>query len=225
MIDILFFLFITAFFIYKLKNNFGKRVDDEADRRKSIEEFFRQKYSTTKGGPTDMENIIDITDRKPKDMEVKLNLDFKIPDNVKTALISVGFDQENFLKGVESDVEMVNDAFSDKDVDTLKSLLSNDMFNDFKTKIDNLNANNKILKSSLISIQSKKIEGISMKDNEIFIDVLLRMEQINYIENSDKQVVMGDKKRIDIVNEKWTFKRAIKSKANFWIVSGISNIE
>ena len=138
---------------------------------------------------------------------------------------AINFNQDNFLKGVESAVEMINEAFSNKDIDTLKNLLSSDIFNSFEKKIDDLTSHGKVLKSSLISIQSKKIDNITAKDNKILIDVLLEMEQINFIENMEKQVVMGDKKRIDIVKEKWTFERNIKSKTNFWIVNNISSLE
>lgn len=224
MVDILLFLFITIFFIYKLKNSFGKRTNDEESRRKSIEEFFKQKYPENNEA-IDSTNVVDITNRVHSENKVELNLDFEVPSNVKSKLAAINFNQDNFLKGAESAVEMINEAFSNKDIDTLKNLLSKDIFNDFKKKIDDLTSHDKILKSSLISIQSKKIDNITVKDDKILIEVSLKMEQINFVENKDKQVVMGDRKRIDTVKEKWTFERDIKSKANFWIVNNISNLE
>ena len=224
MADILLFLFITIFFIYKLKNSFGKRTNDDINRQKSIEEFFKQKYQTNVE-TIDSTNVVDITNKIHPDNRIKLNLDFDVPNSVKAKLEAVNFDQDNFLKGVESAVEMINEAFSNKDVDTLKSLLSSDIFNNFKKKIDDLTSHGKVLKSSLISIQSKKIDNITAKDDKILIDVLLEMEQINFIENMEIQAVMGDKKRIDIVKEKWTFERNIKSRTNFWIVNNISSLE
>ena len=224
MADILLFLFITIFFIYKLKNSFGKRTDDDLKREKSIEEFFKQKYQANVE-TIDSTNVIDITNKIYQENKIKLDLDFDVPNNVKVKLKAINFDQDNFLKGVESAVEMINEAFSNKDIDTLKNLLSSDIFNSFEKKIDDLTSHGKVLKSSLISIQSKKIDNITAKDNKILIDVLLEMEQINFIENMKKQVVMGDKKRIDIVKEKWTFERNIKSKTNFWIVNNISSLE
>ncbi len=224
MADILLFLFITIFFIYKLKNSFGKRTDDDVKREKSIEEFFKQKYQANIE-TIDSTNVIDITNKIYQENKIKLDLDFDVPNNVKVKLEAINFNQDNFLKGVESAVEMINEAFSNKDIDTLKNLLSSDIFNSFEKKIDDLTSHGKVLKSSLISIQSKKIDNITAKDNKILIDVLLEMEQINFIENMEKQVVMGDKKRIDIVKEKWTFERNIKSKTNFWIVNNISSLE
>ena len=224
MADILLFLFITIFFIYKLKNSFGKRTDDDVKREKSIEEFFKQKYQANIE-TIDSTNVIDSTNKIYQENKIKLDLDFDVPNNVKVKLEAINFNQDNFLKGVESAVEMINEAFSNKDIDTLKNLLSSDIFNSFEKKIDDLTSHGKVLKSSLISIQSKKIDNITAKDNKILIDVLLEMEQINFIENMEKQVVMGDKKRIDIVKEKWTFERNIKSKTNFWIVNNISSLE
>lgn len=224
MVDILLFLFITIFFIYKLKNSFGKRTNDEENRKKSIEEFFKQKYSVN-NEENNNTNVVDITNKVHPENKVELNVDFEIPSNVKAKLASVNFNQDNFLKGVETAVEMINEAFSNKDTDTLKNLLSKDTFNNFKKKIDDLTSHDKILKSSLISIKSKKIDNIIVEDDKIFIEVSLKMEQINFVENNEKKVVMGNRKKIDLVNEKWTFERDIKSKANFWIVNNISNIQ
>ena len=219
MLDILFFLFITLFFIFKLKNTIGLK-DDNDIRQKTIDEFLKEKLSKN-GTQTANENVIDIEQIKKKN-NIKLTID--VADNVKKELTKINFNEDNFLKGSQNAVEMVNDAFSNKDIDTLKSLLSEHVFENFKKQIDTLINQNRILKSSLISFLSSKINNIYIENKAILIDVLFEMEQINFVEDKDGKVIMGNKKKIEKVKEKWVFEKKISNKDNFWIINNIENI-
>ena len=219
MLDILFFLFITLFFIFKLKNTIGLK-DDNDIRQKTIDEFLKEKLSKN-GTQTANEKFINIEQIKKKN-SIKLTID--VADNVKKELTKINFNEDNFLKGSQNAVEMVNDAFSNKDIDTLKSLLSEHVFENFKKQIDTLINQNRILKSSLISFLSSKINNIYIENKTILIDVLFEMEQINFVEDKDGKVIMGNKKKIEKVKEKWVFEKKISSKDNFWIINNIENI-
>ena len=219
MLDILFFLFITLFFIFKLKNTIGLK-DDNDIRQKTIDEFLKEKLSKN-GTQTANEKVINIEQIKKKN-SIKLTID--VADNVKKELTKINFNEDNFLKGSQNAVEMVNDAFSNKDIDTLKSLLSEHVFENFKKQIDALINQNRILKSSLISFLSSKINNIYIENKTILIDVLFEMEQINFVEDKDGKVIMGNKKKIEKVKEKWVFEKKISSKDNFWIINNIENI-
>lgn len=219
MLDILFFLFITLFFIFKLKNTIGLKNDNDI-RQKTIDEFLKEKLSKN-GTQTANEKVIDIEQIKKKN-SIKLTID--VADNVKKELTKINFNEDNFLKGSQNAVEMVNDAFSNKDIDTLKSLLSEHVFENFKKQIDALINQNRILKSSLISFLSSKINNIYIENKTILIDVLFEMEQINFVEDKDGKVIMGNKKKIEKVKEKWVFEKKISSKDNFWIINNIENI-
>ena len=219
MLDILFFLFITLFFIFKLKNTIGLK-DDNDIRQKTIDEFLKEKLSKN-GTQTANEKVINIEQIKKKN-SIKLTID--VADNVKKELTKINFNEDNFLKGSQNAVEMVNDAFSNKDIDTLKSLLSEHVFENFKKQIDTLINQNRILKSSLISFLSSKINNIYIENKTILIDDFFEMEQINFVEDKDGKVIMGNKKKIEKVKEKWVFEKKISSKDNFWIINNIENI-
>ena len=172
MLDILFFLFITLFFIFKLKNTIGLK-DDNDIRQKTIDEFLKEKLSKN-GKQTANEKVINIEQIKKKN-SIKLTID--VADNVKKELTKINFNEDNFLKGSQNAVEMVNDAFSNKDIDTLKSLLSEHVFENFKKQIDTLINQNRILKSSLISFLSSKINNIYIENKAILIDVFFEQKK------------------------------------------------
>ena len=205
--DIVFLIIFTAVIIFKLKSVLGTRNDNDNIRQKTLEEFFKNKIDEANKAKTSQQTsdakIIDITDqitKNNKSTEFKLNID--VADNVKKELEKINFNEDKFLKGAENAVEMINDSFSNKDLETLKELLTTQVYNNFKKQIDELNNQNRILKSSLISFLSNKIDNIVVKNKNINIDVLLEMEQINFVEDKDGNIIMGSKKKIQKVKEK-----------------------
>lgn len=227
--DIVFLIIFTAVIIFKLKSVLGTRNDNDNIRQKTLEEFFKNKIDEANKAKTFQQTsdakIIDITDqitKNNKSTEFKLNID--VADNVKKELEKINFNEDKFLKGAENAVEMINDSFSNKDLETLKELLTTQVYNNFKKQIDELNNQNRILKSSLISFLSNKIDNIVVKNKNINIDVLFEMEQINFVEDKDGNIIMGSKKKIQKVKEKWTFEKKTGDKTNFWLIKNIENI-
>lgn len=227
--DIVFLIIFTAVIIFKLKSVLGTRNDNDNIRQKTLEEFFKNKIDEANKVKTSQQTnnaqIIDITDqitKNNKSTEFKLNID--VADNVKKELEKINFNEDKFLKGAENAVEMINDSFSNKDLETLKELLTTQVYNNFKKQIDELSNQNRILKSSLISFLSNKIDNIVVKNKNINIDVLFEMEQINFVEDKDGNIIMGSKKKIQKVKEKWTFEKKTGDKTNFWLIKNIENI-
>ena len=69
MFDIIFFILITVFFIFKLKNSFGEKNNLDSNRNKTIEEFFKKKYGeNTKIKIIECKNVENIEDIKKKIM-------------------------------------------------------------------------------------------------------------------------------------------------------------
>ena len=226
MIDIVVFFVITVFIILKLKSVLGTRNDTDNVRQKTLDEFFKNQMNKNNNKDNNVK-IIDITNQINKNKDDKnknLELDIEVDDNVKKELKKINFDEKKFLKGAENAVEMINEAFSNKDLETLKELLVAKLFNNFKKQIEELNNQNRILKSSLISFLSKKIEDIKIINKNICINMLFEMEEINFVEDQEGNVGMGNKKQIQKVKEKWTFEKKVNDKTNFWIIKNIENI-
>ena len=231
MFDIIFFIVVTIYFIFKLKNSFGEKGNNNFERSKTIEEFFKKKYGENAEikiiecknvqNIEDIKNMVKSTKQKQNN---EFNFDFEISDKVKNILENINFNQKKFLLGVEKAIEMVNEAFSNNDEETLRTLLTTKIFTNFQKQISNLKKENKTLKSSVISFIANKIEDIKLTEKNILIKVYVKMEQINYIVNDKNEVIAGSKKNIGIIEEKWTFKKELKSKDNFWIVEDIENV-
>jgi predicted lipid-binding transport protein (Tim44 family) len=136
----------------------------------------------------------------------------------------VGFDDELFLKSVETAATMIMDAFNNKKLDELKQFCSASMFGVFEKNIG-LSTHNKVsYKTVIVSFLEKSIIGkkTSINNNTVdLVSVKLKMEQINYIEDEKKVILQGSRDNIQIIEEVWTFELA-DYKDNVWILTSIT---
>lgn len=214
MFETLLFAAVAIFLFIKLRNAFGVR-DENDEKRKQTADDFLKKYK---------DNIIDITNTKKdindnKNNQNDYNFGFALDKNIKDKLNKINFDEKTFLQGAENAMEMINEAFSNKDLDTLKNILDKDSYKNFKKKIDALG--DRTAKSSLIAVKEKKIDNITSEGDNLYIDVYFKTQQINYIEDKDGNVIFGSKKDKNDVIEIWVFTKDVKSKENFWQLSSI----
>jgi len=246
MIEI-FCLLVTVYFVFKMKNSFGSKESKEEKEeqeevwREAMNEFFEERskkeieklsngnkdlVKTGKFGSKEI-TLINISKNisnsifNDKENE-NYGLDLELNDGVKNILQEIGFNKDKFLNGAEKAVEMINEAFSNKDLNTLQEIISNDLFNSIHDKMEKLASENRELSTHLISILLKKITNIGIGSEKIFIDVFFDMEQINFVQDKNGEVVLGSKKQIDEVKEVWRFSRIIKSESNFWTVESIN---
>jgi predicted lipid-binding transport protein (Tim44 family) len=212
--DIVFFVCVGIFFIYKLTSSLGVRADDELILEKTIKEFSKK------------ENIPSVVEeqKKKEEEEKALQFEFVISDSEKAVLKKMQFDKEEFLMGVEDAVEIVSNLLSGKDFENLKNVLSEDLFKKFKEQIDDLDKQGKILKSEVIFLKDKRIKGLRANDEFVWVDAEVETEQINYLENKEKDVILGSRKAKVLVKEVWTFKRKVTTnvKDSFWIVENVA---
>ena len=134
------------------------------------------------------------------------------------------FDENKFLKSAEKVVGMVMDAFSEKRLDVLEKMLTTDLFQIFKKKIEN--SVDIIYKSVIVAVTDKKIESKILDKKNKEITVRINTDQINYIENTQGEIINGSKDKIVKVEELWTFvKDQTKNQENdAWLLKSINNV-
>ena len=134
------------------------------------------------------------------------------------------FDENKFLKSAEKVAGMVIDAFSEKRLDVLEKMLTTDLFQIFKKKIEN--SVDIIYKSVIVAVTDKKIESKILDKKNKEITVRINTDQINYIENTQGEIINGSKDKIVKVEELWTFvKDQTKNQENdAWLLKSINNV-
>ncbi len=181
--DIIIFAVIAVFIIYRLRNVLGKRTGFQKEQNQ--QQFIKNEN----------ENI------PPKipqlnDNEQKLELVYK-----KVA----DFDHRVFLDGAKKAFEIIITAFNKGDKNTLKKLVSKDVYSAFVSAIDSGSNNPKSQFYSLVvdGIDDAKVEG-----GKIVIAVNFISEQI--IEDNDENVTRN--------KDTWVFQKPEKSTAPEWVL-------
>ena len=117
---------------------------------------------------------------------------------------------------------MILKAFATNDLQTLKFLLSEKIYQGFAAAISQRQAQEKILTTNLISIEKTEIISALINDNYASIAVKFISQQINYISDKNGQIIEGRKDEIVQLTDSWTFRKDITSPNPNWVVHSTS---
>lgn len=134
------------------------------------------------------------------------------------------FNEQVFLKTVNSVFTSVFDAYAQCDKDTLEELLSPKLYNAFKMAIDDRLSKKETLIGKVERIVSSSIDSVKIDDKKIFVDVRFTSEQTNILKNEAGNIIEGNNEFINNVQEIWTFVRSIDSNSKRWYLSEITYI-
>ncbi len=219
---ILLLLLLTLLIFKTLFNSFGVTTTDDRDR--AIKDFVR------KISPTE-ENTINgevVNNKKEKN---------KLPDDIKNNLSNIyknyinkknnnstediienaqeSFNRELFLKSSEKAVVSILNYFSEENLNYLKMLLTENMYEIFEKQILQNREKEIKYKTIIISIKNKEILDVSNCDTKVVLK--LEMEQMNYVEDKDGNVINGSREKVNNIEEIWTFVK----KDQMWLLDSI----
>lgn len=219
---ILLLLLLTLLIFKTLFNSFGVTTTDDRDR--AIKDFVK------KISPTE-ENTINgevVNNKKEKN---------KLPDDIKNNLSNIyknyinkknnnstediienaqeSFNRELFLKSSEKAVVSILNYFSEENLNYLKMLLTENMYEIFEKQILQNREKEIKYKTIIISIKNKEILDVSNCDTKVVLK--LEMEQMNYVEDKDGNVINGSREKVNNIEEIWTFVK----KDQMWLLDSI----
>lgn len=220
--DIIFFAAVSIFIFFKLRAELGKISDEEktkitekikADREKII--AIQKQISGV------VEKAIEqsIEQQNQSNEKVLGNLSEPLRQTLLQIFQRCNITAEFFINGTKSCFEMIIKAFADKDLTTLKFLLSEKIYAGFESAISKRNAEEKNLCSNLIAIEKAEILEAIIVNNQALITVKITSRQINYFTNKTGEIIEGKKDEIQEMYDIWTFKKDLDSINPNWIVS------
>jgi predicted lipid-binding transport protein (Tim44 family) len=133
------------------------------------------------------------------------------------------FDEVSFLKSVEIAISTIVDAFNNKNLAELEYFCSKDMFKTFKQNIELSNQRKENYRTVLVSFLNKQIidKKLLVPGIKNYVSVKIKTEQINYVEDEQKNVIRGSKGEIQTIEELWKFELE-NQKDNVWVLTSIS---
>jgi predicted lipid-binding transport protein (Tim44 family) len=225
--DLIILAIITAFIFYRLSKNLGKIDEEEKqqihkkllERKKQIEEILERAQKTANPS-SNSEIIVGSKSTEIKDLS---NLDKNSQENLEKIFIACNISYDFFMNGAKMAFEMIINGFAKDDLETLKILLAEKIYQGFESAINNRKNLEQKLNTNLISIDKSEIISAVLVDNFASIIVKFYSQQINFITDKDGKIIEGKKDEISKITDIWTFKKDINSNNPNWIVSATSS--
>ncbi len=135
------------------------------------------------------------------------------------------FSAAQFLEGAAKAFEMIVAAYARHDTDTLKPLLSGDVYARFATAIQEREERSETMETELVVLKPPRLEGIAVEGNRASIDVRFQSEQVNIVKDKTGAVIEGDREHVDSVTDIWTFSRDLASNDPNWILVATRSVD
>ena len=131
------------------------------------------------------------------------------------------FDEKDFLKGASSAYEIIVNAFAKADKETLKALVTAEVYNNFCHVIDERNKNKQINDFTFIGVKKATIENKVIDGNLYTITTRFLSEIISSVKDENNNIVEGNPELIQQVNDVWIFKKDITAEDPTWHLTEI----
>ena len=126
------------------------------------------------------------------------------------------FDGEGFLGGARGAYEMIVSSFAEGDRETLRPLLSDDVYKSFEGAITQREKDGLTIDQSFIGIDKATIADAAVDGTRVRVTVSFASKLTSCTKSSDGVVVEGDPVTVREVTDIWTFERDAMSRDPNW---------
>ncbi len=208
---ILLIAMVAGVILFRLYTVLGRRTGNE---RPPQERFGLHRSASPKAA----DNVVALPDRtaraepldKPGDPLARGLLDIKLADR--------SFEEEHFLDGAKQAYEMVVTAFAAGDRQTLRSLLSDEVFTAFDGVIRAREQKKQKVEFTFVGFRDAAIAHAALKRRTAEVTVNFSAQYISVTSDADGHVVEGDSKTVRTVNDVWTFTRDVRAGDPNWAI-------
>ena len=204
-LDIVLFAMVAAFLVLRLRSVLGKRTGHQRPR------------SIAQPPPDDHVSEPPAADRDAADKEDAAEAHDPVSEGIaRIRNVDHAFDPDEFLQGARGAFEVIVEAFAGGDADTLRDLLSEDVYENFSEAIEQRNADGLTLETTIIGTRSAAIVEADLAGRDAVVTVTFVTEQVNVTRDSEGRIVDGDPTQVTEITDIWTFGRSTKSRDPNW---------
>jgi predicted lipid-binding transport protein (Tim44 family) len=213
--DVILFAMVAAFLVLRLRSVLGRRTGNE--RRREL--FVRR----PRPAPDKGSNLVE-----PGPGAVPVPMPAPPADAVAEGLNQVhradpSFDPAHFLEGARAAFEMIVTAFAKGDKAALRPLLSDEVFQQFATAIDERAAAKETLETRILRLEGSDVIEAELLGRNAQVTVKLISQQINVTRAMDGSIVDGDPEHPTEKTDYWTFARDTRSSDPNWVLVATSS--
>ena len=221
--EILLFAVIAAFLVFRLRNVLGKKIGHERPEHAKHDRFraAEQKRDAANDKIIPLPDLQSKPDLPPRDDTPLVAGEPAAPGSVAAGIEAIrradpNFSADGFLEGARAAFEMVVQAFAAGDLKTLRPLLSDAVFDQFRQSVRARESAGQTLETTLVGIDDADIVEAELRDRTAVVTVSFKSEQVNVVRDKDGEAVDGDPTRVDRVTDIWTFSRNTRSRDPNW---------
>jgi len=219
-LDIIFFAIVAAFIVLRLRSVLGRRTGHEPPPTQGS--MFGRRPDSVE------DNVISLPERGAA-VPVEAAGDAAMSDvpaeegvtamagglgDIKLA--DPSFDTNEFLSGASVAYEMIVVSFANGDVDTLKPLLTGDVYANFAGAIQDREARGETLETTLVAINSAEVIEARTEGRSAEVTVKFVSESVNVTRDAAGEAVSGDPRAVEKVTDIWTFARDTRGNDPNW---------
>ncbi|WP_296016122.1 Tim44/TimA family putative adaptor protein [uncultured Agrobacterium sp.] len=213
----LFFLVAAVLIFFQLRSVLGRRTGNE---KPPFDPFSAREAAKA---PNDDNKVVTLAKRGETDENRFAGVDMIAPagsalnDSLRQLVESdPSFQPKEFLNGARMAYEMIVMAFADGDRDTLKNLLSKEVYDGFDAAISEREKRGEVVKSTFVGIEKIDITQATVRGSEEQITLRIISQLISATYDKDGKLVDGDAENVSEVDDIWTFSRDIRSRDPNW---------
>lgn len=215
----LFFLVAAVLIFLQLRSVLGRRTGNE---KPPFDPYSPR--DVAKGAVTDDNKVVTLPKRgEAEDENPFAEADALAPvdSSLNASLREVmtkdpTFRPKEFLNGARMAYEMIVMGFADGDRNTLKNLLSKEVFEGFEAAISERESRGEVVKSTFVGIEKADITQAGIRDSEVQITLRIVSQLISATYDKDGKLVDGDPDAVAEVDDIWTFSRDMRSRDPNW---------
>jgi predicted lipid-binding transport protein (Tim44 family) len=126
------------------------------------------------------------------------------------------FEPREFVDGAKVAYEMIVQAFAEGDRKSLKTLLSNEVYQGFDQAISAREKAGQTVKSTFIGIEKAEISDARVDGSEVTVTMRLITQLISATYDAEGNVVEGNADTVSEVKDSWSFARDTRSRDPNW---------
>ncbi len=221
-LDILFLAMVAGFIFFRLRSVLGRRTGNERrpSERTSDQADDRQGNDDKVISLPDRGNFGDDDNDPQVEAEVEASLwaeDSPVGAGLtQIKLADHDFEPAAFADGAKAAYEMIVDAFAGGDRDSLRNLLSDQVYENFLGAIEDREDRGHTLETKIVAINAAEIVEAEMKDKIAEVTVKFVSEMVSVGRDEDGENLPDQPNGSHEVTDIWTFARDTRNRDPNW---------
>ena len=226
LLDIIILAIVTFFIFLKLNKTIGK-IDEEEKlsiqqkiqkQKEQLANILASKSCNVNNNPASDNLAQKVVGEGNTLSAVFPHLSSNSLESLQFIFEKSNIDHHFFLKGAKMTFEIIINSFASGNLAEMQNLVCPSIFEGFNKILQNRQQNKQSLITNLISIEEVSIVSASYSGDLANIVVKFSSKQINYISDSNQNIVSGSKDQILHITDNWVFQRNLTSQSPAWQV-------